>query len=206
MEIRKIKQMSVLIAVINVAIFLMLECIGNTEDGSWMLQCGAMYVPSVLDGEYYRIVTSMFLHFGFTHLVNNMFMLLLLGHQLEYEIGKVKFVCIYLLSGIGGNLLSMWSEVRLSEYSVSAGASGAIFGIIGALFYIAVCNGGRIGELTGRGILVMIVISFYYGFTSSGIDVLAHAGGLATGFFCAVLLYRKRDAKSRAGAWSRNEV
>lgn len=203
---KKVKQMSLFMAVINVVVFILMECIGDTEDGSWMLRHGAMYVPFVLNGEYYRIITSMFLHFGFEHLVNNMFMLLLLGRQLEYEVGNVRFLCIYLLSGIGGNLLSMWSEIRISEYSVSAGASGAVFGIIGALFYIAIRNGGRIGELTGRGLLVMIFISFYYGFTSSGIDVLAHAGGLATGFLCAVFLYRKRNTKSRAGAWSRNEV
>lgn len=206
MEAGKIKQMSVVIAVVNVIVFFVLEWLGNTEDSTWMLQHGAMYVPYILDGEYYRIITSMFLHFGFEHLANNMFMLFVLGHYLEYETGKARFLCIYLLSGIGGNLLSMWNEIRLSEYPVSAGASGAVFGIIGALFYIAVRNGGRIGDLTGRGLIVMIVISFYYGFTSDGIDVLAHAGGLLTGFLCAVFLYRKRNSKSRACSGSRVEV
>lgn len=188
--------MTIGIAIINIAVFIVLEGIGNTEDGSWMIGFGAMYVPLFQNGEYYRIITSMFLHFGFHHLANNMFMLFVLGYQLEFETGKWRFLCIYLLSGIGGNLVSMWSEIQTSEYAVSAGASGAIFGMIGALLYIAIRSGGRIGNLTWRGILVMIFITFYYGFTSTGIDVMAHAGGLVCGFLSAMLLYRKNNRKS----------
>ena len=79
--------MTIGIAAINIAVFLVLECIGNTENGAWMLKAGAMYVPLFESGQYYRVITSMFLHFGFHHLVNNMFMLFVLGSQVEFETG-----------------------------------------------------------------------------------------------------------------------
>ena len=158
--------MTIGIAAINIAVFLVLECIGNTENGAWMLKAGAMYVPLFESGQYYRVITSMFLHFGFHHLVNNMFMLFVLGSQVEFETGKLRFLCIYMLSGIGGNLFSMLNEIQTADYAVSAGASGAIFGMVGALLYIAIRNGGRIGSLTWKGILVMILVTSSISVTS----------------------------------------
>lgn len=152
-------------------------------------------------GEYYRLITSIFLHFGFSHLVNNMLMLGVMGWQLELVVGKIKFLIIYFAAGIGGNMLSALVEMRTGDFAVSAGASGAIFGIIGALLYIAVRNHGQIGNVSGQGILVMIALTLYYGFTSSGVDNFAHIGGLAVGFVLAVLLYRKRDTEFRSGIY-----
>lgn len=185
---------TIVIIAVNVIVFLYLSLYGMTEDSLYMLQHGALYVPVVLqDGEYYRLVTSMFLHFGFSHLLNNMVMLFLMGWILECETGSVKFLLIYLLSGLGGNLLYIVYAVRSGKYAVSAGASGAVFGIIGALLYIAIRNRGRIGNITGRGIAFMILCSLYYGYSSTSVNNLAHIGGLCTGFLAAVLLYRKRN-------------
>ena len=167
-----------------------------TEDGMFLLGHGAMFVPKVLeDGEYYRLFTSMFLHFGFEHLINNMVTLVLIGWNLEIEIGRFKFLLIYILSGLGGNILSAWYEFRTMDYSISAGASGAIFGIIGALLYVAIRNRGRIGDISGKGLAFMIIISLYYGFSSSGVDNLAHIGGLITGFVSGIFLYWKGNCK-----------
>ena len=189
---------TVLLTIINVVVFSLLTLQGMTEDGMFLLEHGAMYVPRVIqDGEYYRFFTSLFLHFGFEHLMNNMVTLVLIGWNLESEIGKVKFLLIYILSGWGGNFLSAWYEVLKDDYSISAGASGAIFGVIGALLYVTMRNRGRIGEVSGRRLAFMIIISLYYGFTSSGVDNLAHIGGLVTGFAAGVLLYRKRNSKDR---------
>lgn len=189
---------TVLLTIINVVVFSLLTLQGMTEDGMFLLEHGAMYVPRVIqDGEYYRFFTSLFLHFGFEHLMNNMVTLVLIGWNLEREIGKVKFLLIYILSGLGGNFLSAWYEVLKDDYSISAGASGAIFGVIGALLYVTMRNRGRIGEVSGRRLAFMIIISLYYGFTSSGVDNLAHIGGLVTGFAAGVLLYRKRNSKDR---------
>ncbi|GFI43057.1 MAG: rhomboid family intramembrane serine protease [Dorea sp.] len=187
---------TILLAAINVIVFFILTSQGMTEDGLFLLEHGAMYVPRIMeDEEYYRLFSSMFLHFGFEHLMNNMVTLVLLGWNLEIEIGKFKFLVIYILSGLGGNFLSAWYEVWTADYSISAGASGAIFGVIGALLYVAMRNRGRIGDISGRGIVFMIILSLYYGFTSSGVDNLAHIGGLITGFVLGILLYWKRNGK-----------
>lgn len=192
----KKETVTIFLMAVNGLVFLVLSMLGDTEDVRFMLNSGAMYVPEMTaNHSYYPLFTSMFLHFGFPHLANNMLMLFLLGRQLEFSIGKVRFTCIYLISGLGGNLLSFWYDQITGDYAVSAGASGAIFGIVGALLYIAIRNHGRIGELSGKGIVFMIVLSLYMGITSSGIDIFAHIGGLVSGFLAAVLLYRKGDLK-----------
>ena len=187
--------------VVNVAVFIFLSFGGMTEDAYYMLRNGAMYLPLLQQGEYYRMFTSIFLHFGFSHLVNNMLMLGVMGWQLELVIGRIKFLIIYFAAGLCGNVLSALAELRTGDYAVSAGASGAIFGIIGALLYIAVRNHGQIGNVSGQGILIMVVLTLYYGFTSSGVDNFAHIGGLAAGFVLAVLLYRERDEEFRSGVF-----
>lgn len=180
----------------NVVVFFVLSFQGMTEDAKFMLDHGAMYVPYMMEGEeYYRLFTSMFMHFGFDHLMNNMIMLGAIGWNLEYETGKIKFLLIYFGSGLCGNILSAFGDIMTGGYAVTAGASGAVFGIIGALLYVAIRNRGQVGTVTGRGLVIMIILSLYYGFTSSGIDNLAHVGGLVSGFVLAVLLYWKRNCK-----------
>ena len=190
---------TIIIAAINVIIFFILTFQGVTEDGLFLLEHGAMYVPYVMEqGEYYRLFTSLFLHFGFHHLINNMVMLVLIGWTLEAEIGSIRLLLIYLLSGLGGNLLSAWWDILRNVYPISAGASGAVFGVIGALLYIAVCNRGQVGNLSGRRLLLMVVLSLYLGYADGGVDNMAHIGGLVTGFLLSILLYRKRNSKRRA--------
>lgn len=190
---------TILLTTVNVIIFFVLSFQGMTEDGMFLLKHGAMYVPLVIEqGEYYRLFTSMFLHFGFEHLLNNMVVLVLVGWNLELEIGTIKFIIIYILSGLSGNLLSAWCEVRTGEYAISAGASGAIFGLIGALLYVAIRNKGKIGDISGKGLVFMIILSLYYGFTSTGVDNMAHIGGVISGFLLSVMLYWKHCDKRSA--------
>lgn len=184
---------TVALIVINIAVFFILTLFGDTEDAAFMLQHGAIYEPYIVEGhEYYRIFTCLFLHFGITHLLNNMVLLGALGWNLELEIGKIRFLIIYFVSGIGGNILSLLYDFRLEQPAVSAGASGAIFGLMGALLYVVIANRGRLGRLSGRGMLFMVVLSLYFGLTSSGVDNLAHIGGLIAGFLMAVILYRRK--------------
>ena len=185
---------TVALIVINVAVFFILTMFGDTEDAVFMLQHGAMYEPYIIEGhEYYRIFTCLFLHFGITHLLNNMVLLGALGWNLELEIGKVRFVIIYFASGIIGNIVSLFYDLTLEQPAVSAGASGAIFGLMGALLYVVIANRGRLGRLSGRGMLVMVALSLYFGLTSTGVDNLAHIGGLVSGFLLSVLLYRRKQ-------------
>lgn len=193
---KKLPICTIAIAAANVLIFLGLSFMGMTEDSTFMMEHGAMYVPYLMNGErYYTLITSMFLHFGFSHLMNNMVMLLVIGYSLEPEIGKIRFLLIYLGSGLMGNLVSAWFDVNQGSYAVSAGASGAIFGIVGALLYVAIRNHGRVGEISTRGLVLMAGLSLYYGFTAQGVDNAAHIGGLVSGFLLAVLTYWKRKPK-----------
>ena len=192
-----------IIAGMNIAVFFVLSFRGMTEDAGFLLENGASYAPYILErGEYYRLFTSMFLHFVFEHLMNNMLMLLVIGWNLDRELGKIRFLLIYLLSGLCGNVLSLWWDVHTGSYAVAAGASGAVFGIIGALLYVAIRNHGRVGNVTGRGLLFMAVMSLYYGFTSEGVDNFAHIGGLLSGFLLAVLLYWKTKRKRSGNVWN----
>ena len=189
---KKLPICTIAIAAANVLIFLGL----SFEDSAFMMEHGAMYVPYLMNGEqYYTLITSMFLHFGFSHLMNNMVMLLVIGYSLEPEIGKIRFLLIYLGSGLMGNLVSAWFDVSQGSYAVSAGASGAIFGIVGALLYVAIRNHGRVGEISTRGLVLMAGLSLYYGFTAQGVDNAAHIGGLVSGFLLAVLTYWKHKPK-----------
>ena len=194
---------TIILVSVNVLIFIWLSLFGMTEDAAYMLQHGAMYLPLVVEkGEYYRMFTCIFLHFGFQHLMNNMMMLFFLGSILEEELGWWRYGVLYIISGIGGNVLSALYDLRTGYYVVSAGASGAIFGIIGALFLIIIKNRGRIGNLSGRGMLFMVACSLYHGFTSTGIDNMAHIGGIINGFLVAVVLYRKHDRKRSTLEWN----
>lgn len=94
---------TILLAAVNIIVFLVLSFLGMTEDGEFMLKHGAMYVPYLIQrGEYYRLFSSMFLHFGYDHLVNNMIVLVAMGWNLELDIGKVKFLIVYFVSGLAG--------------------------------------------------------------------------------------------------------
>lgn len=178
--------------VINIGVFFLLSLFGMTEDTMFMLEHGAMYEPYIVEGhEYYRIFTSLFLHFGISHLLNNMVLLGALGWNLEFETGRIKFLIIYFISGLGGNLLSLYMNMKANEMVVSAGASGAIFGLMGALLCVVLKNHGRVGRLTNRGLLFMVALSLYFGLTSSGVDNAAHIGGLVCGFLAAGVLYRR---------------
>lgn len=174
---------------INVLVFIAVEFTGTSQDAWHVLEYGAAYTPYIIqNGEVYRLFTSMFLHFGIEHLVNNMLVLFVLGSRLERVIGKIRFLLIYLLGGIAGNVVSLLLELKTQEFSVSAGASGAVFAVMGAMIYIVIRNKGWLGDLSMRQILVMAAFSLYFGFTSSGVDNVAHIGGLLAGFVLAVLV------------------
>lgn len=183
----------------NILYFFWLEFHGSTENAAFMVEHGAMYVPLVVrEGEYYRLLTAVFMHFGISHLVNNMVILFVLGDNLERALGKVKYLVFYLICGVGANVFSMVVSIREYELAVSAGASGAIFGVIGGLLYVVIRNRGRLEDLSTRQLALFVACSLYFGFTSTGIDNAAHVGGLVLGFLLAAIFYRnpgRREAR-----------
>ncbi|MFR3730769.1 rhomboid family intramembrane serine protease [Lacrimispora sp.] len=187
---------------VNVIYFLYLETTGSTENTEFMVSHGAMYAPYVLEGgEYFRLLTSIFMHFGINHIMNNMLILFILGDNLERALGHVKYFFFYLLCGVGANILSM--IINIGEYRtiVSAGASGAIFGVIGGLLYAVAVNRGRLEDLSTRQLVVVIVCSLYFGFSSTGVDNAAHIAGLVIGIFMGLILYRKPKKRTNVDIW-----
>lgn len=191
-EFRK-EPVTVILILINVLVFLVSDLTGYSQDVMHMLDLGAAYTPLITEGgEVYRLFTSMFLHFGIAHLLNNMLVLFVLGSRLERAAGKIRFLVIYLLGGVAGNVISLLLELDRGDYSVSAGASGAVFAVMGAMIYIVVRNRGWLEDLSWRQIVVMALFSLYFGFASSGVDNAAHVGGLISGGILAVILYHPR--------------
>jgi rhomboid protease GluP len=192
--IRSRQPVNLILVLANIVVFLVLSFMGNTGNAYFMMEHGASFAPLIVQGkEYYRLVTCMFLHFGAEHLFYNMLVLIFLGDVLEKEVGKIRYLLIYLLGGVAGNLLSLFVEVHTGDYAVSAGASGAIFAVIGALVWIVIRNKGRLEEYSGKRLLLMAGLSVAEGLTTSGVDNWAHIGGMAAGFVLSVLLYRKRS-------------
>lgn len=179
----KIPVITVALILLNTGIWLFMEVIGDTQDVRFMMAYGAAYTPAIVEGgERFRLLTSMFLHFGADHLVNNMLILGLMGLRLEHTLGSVRFLILYLASGMCGNLLSLFQETATGEFAVSAGASGAVFGVIGGLIAWAVFHRGRVEGLTTKGLLGMAALSLYYGFSTAGVDNWGHIGGILGGF------------------------
>lgn len=181
---------------INVIIFLILEFLGQTESAAFMMEYGAVYPPYILEnGEYWRLFTATFMHFGFQHLLNNMVLLGSAGQILERALGKIKFLSLYLVAGIGGCVLSYIQMLHSGDYAVAAGASGSIFGIIGALAWILILHKGKYETLTGKGMVIMIVLSLYYGVSAGDVDNWGHIGGLIMGFLMSIIFYRRNTKR-----------
>ncbi|MES2637589.1 MAG: rhomboid family intramembrane serine protease, partial [Pseudomonadota bacterium] len=146
------------------------------------LDWGANFGPATQDGEWWRLFTAMFLHFGAIHLALNTFALWDAGQLVERMYGHWRFICIYLISGLIGNLLSLVVQGNLA---VSGGASGAIFGIYGAAFVFlwrerAALTAREFRWLFGGG-LAFSALTIVLGFIIPGIDNAAHIGGLLAG-------------------------
>lgn len=180
------------IVAVNVLLFLLTELTGSSEDTEHMVKFGAAWLPYILDGQYYRLFTCMFLHFGITHLGNNMIVLLFLGDTLEQLTGHLKYGLICLGGGLIGSIASCIHAYTAQEYYVSAGASGCVFAVTGALLYIVIRERGQAGPLTVRKMVILAVLSVYNGLVSIGVDNYAHIGGLFGGFLLCALFYRKK--------------
>lgn len=167
-----------------VIVFVLMYVLGNgSENIETLVMFGANWQPLVKAGEVWRLFTSMFLHIGIIHLVCNMYSLWIIGRQLETFLGKFKFLIVYLGSGILGSLLSV-----VVHSSVSAGASGAIFGLMGSLLYFGYHYRLYLGSVMKTQVIPVILINLLIGFTLSGIDNFAHIGGLIGGYLFTMAL------------------
>ncbi len=173
-----------LLIIICVIAFVLMYLIGNgSEDVYTLLYFGANNRSLVQEGEVWRLVTSVFLHIGLAHLVVNMYSLYIIGKQLEGFLGKIKYLAVFLISGLLGSLLSV-----VFHESVSAGASGAIFGLLGSLLYFGYHYRLYLGTVLKTQIIPVIILNLAIGFMFQGIDNFAHIGGLVGGYLATMAL------------------
>lgn len=140
--------------------------------------------PSIRYGQYYRLLTGTFLHTGIMHLAFNCYALYVLGSQLESYLGKAKYIVIYLVSAIFGSLFSM----TFNGDTASIGASGAVFGLMGALLYFGYHYRVYLGNVIKSQILPLVIVNLLIGFLTTGVDNAAHIGGLVGGAMITMAL------------------
>lgn len=175
----------ILIAIIAI-IWLVMLSLGGLQNGEMsraiMIAFGANVGGLILQGQTWRLFTSMFLHWSWAHILFNLYALYVIGLDTERLYGADRFIVIYILAGLFGSLASVASR---GPYVLSAGASGAIFGLIGmelAYFLIHHRAFGAFGRAQLTNIVVIIIINLFFGLTIPNIDNLAHLGGLVSGF------------------------
>jgi membrane associated rhomboid family serine protease len=192
---RRMNGATLALVAVNVAVYLAELAIGGSVNGqgNWIYEHGALVLNAiygdgspagVAHGEWWRLVSAAFLHYGPFHLLINMYSLYFAGSLLEHVIGRWRFVLLYLASGVAGSAGALW----LSPNAITVGASGAIFGILGALFVLErsrhIATGGQVAGL--------IVINLIFTFAVSGISVGGHLGGLVAGVVLMWALLRLR--------------
>ena len=173
-----------IIMAICIILFILMELSGGSTNSQTLLKYGANLDVLVKNGEYYRLFTCIFLHIGIMHLLCNMYSLYIIGREVENLFGKIKYIIIFILSGIFGSIMSL----AFTHNTISAGASGAIFGLLGALLYFGMHYRTYLGEAIKRSIIPIIVVNLIIGFFAEGIDLAAHIGGLVGGVLVAMMV------------------
>ena len=196
-RLKQIPLISGVLVLINIFVFLACVCSGNI-----LYDRGMLTIRGVVgQKEYGRILWAMFLHSGIDHIFNNMLILFFLGAMIEKEIGHIRLCLLYFLSGIAGNLLSLYVKILNSDPLGTVGASGAIFGLDGVLLSLALFSGRSTENVTTTRVLLMIFLSLYSGYTSGNIDNAAHIGGSLAGFAAGSIMcffQRKRNGSQEA--------
>lgn len=182
-----------IIMAVCIILFILMELSGGSTNSQILLKYGANLDILVKNGEYYRLFTCIFLHIGIMHLICNMYSLYAIGREVESLFGKVKYIIIFILSGIFGSIMS----IAFTHNTISAGASGAIFGLLGALLYFGINYRTYLGEAIKRTIIPIIVVNLIIGFFAEGIDLAAYIGGLVGGVLVSMMVGIPDKSKTR---------
>mgnify|MGYP001170029543 CR=1 FL=1 len=178
---------------INIAVWLIMKFVGllfGWGTNAQLILFGAKENSLIARGQYWRLITAMFLHIDILHLFFNSYALYIYGPAVEKLFGKIKYLLVYLLSGLVGSIFSY----ALSP-NPAAGASGAIFGLMGSLLYFRKRKRRLFYRIFGSGLLFIIGINLFYGFVQPGIDNWGHIGGLIGGYLVANALGLYKDRR-----------
>lgn len=177
------------LVIINVLLFVFMNAMCSNSLRDILYSKGALYWPAVVgEGQIYRIFTYMFLHADIQHVSNNMLLLFFVGAYVEEYMGRGRFVLVYFVSGFLAGTASMGYNILMSSQVWGIGASGAIFGVVGAVAGLLVLSQRTIKEITPPRLIFFIVLSLMSGFENKGIDNMAHIGGLVSGFVISLIL------------------
>ena len=186
-EVTRTPYLTYALLVINVVMFGLVELAGGTDDPDVLIDFGAMFGPLISQGEYWRLFTAMYLHSGFMHLGFNALALFIFGQSVERSYGHAPFFLIYVLAGLAGSVTSY----LFNSIAIAAGASGAIFGVVGALAAFLVLQRRTFGKHAQNsliGIGIIVAINIFIGLSTPDIDNWAHGGGLVAGFILGLTL------------------
>ncbi len=182
-----------LLILINTVYFIFLDLSGITASTDKMLLYGAADARLIFyEQQYYRLLSATFMHFDIMHISGNMLILFLLGNKLEKILGAAKYLSLYIAASVFSSVFSEIHAIYAGEFLVGAGASGAVFAVLGAIIYILYA-GEVIEDLNVKNMLLMALIMIAYGFMSENVDNVAHIAGAVLGFLMSMVLYRKED-------------
>ncbi len=211
------KSVNLMIVIVTAVVFFAFELWEKaTTEGEFygnstyfLLKHGALYAPLVLKGEWYRLLTYQFLHGGIQHLLSNMLLLYFVGNFVESFAGRLRYVVLYfgsgILAGLGSILyngyvltgrMSFQVFSKAQGFPVCVGASGAVFGVVGATLYLIVIYKGKLQDFSLFRLMIFIILSLYNGFMDTGIDNAAHVAGLAGGIILSMFLYGRPKYQS----------
>ena len=171
-------------SIVSLPLSLMEQIVGNTTSSDALVDLGAMKALHIAGGEYWRLFTAMFLHFGWVHLAVNCFGLYIFGQMAEGLYGRSRFMVIYILAGLAGGVTSYAFNLSHALQYTGVGASGAVLGLLGAMAAFFVRNRalfGGMGSRTLAGLLLLAGVNLTLGFLMPGIDNFAHIGGFVGG-------------------------
>lgn len=178
---------------VNLFVFVIQTVAGGSTDLCTLIRLGAKFNLLIRAGQYWRLITPVFLHVGFLHLIFNQYALWIVGRDVERLFGSGRFALIYFLAGVWGSIVSM-----MFSDAISAGASGAIFGLVGAEVAFFWRNRNQLGEVGERQILnllTIVALNLFLGLSVEGIDNWGHIGGLLSGLLLGSLLAPRYDLR-----------
>ena len=185
-EYKKSPVTSILLLII-VIYFIIISLNGGTTDVETLVRFGALYPPFILKfNQYYRIISSIFIHIGISHLFFNGYALYIFGTQMEKLMGAKKYLLFFLLTGIGGNIVT----IIFNFISVSAGASGSLFGFLGAFLYLIQRHKNMLTPQGRKSIIKLVLINLGITIIIPNISVTAHFGGLIVGYLLSYVFIK----------------
>ena len=190
-----------ILLVANLVVFALMERAGGSQDPTVLDRFGALFGPLVAEGQYWRLLTAIFLHVGFVHVAFNSLGLFVFGTAFERACGPLRMMAVYVGAGLAGSALSYLASPAVR----SAGASGAIFGLLGALAVYLVVNRQEFGKLGQREIttvLFLAAMNLLNGLTTPGVDNWAHVGGLIGGAALGLAVIPRHDLARNVPAHS----